>query len=139
MELKAVLKKIHPTVSRNGYDSRKIWLTLDPQGKYPQTIEVEAGGKMIGAFDGIQVGAWVTLQVDLRGREWTNKEGATFVFNTISVWKVAVAGNEVNMPKQEQQPAREAYGGADVDAHANQAPQTTHRSQATESDGSLPF
>ena len=113
MEIKGVLKQIHPTVTNGNFESRKIWLTLDPQGQYPQTIEVEAQQGKINLFNNITPGTWVTCQVNLRGREWT-KDGVTKVFNTISVWKVEVAGKVVA-----QQPAASNIpGSSDIDDSA---------------------
>src|SRR4051812_40210893 len=104
MEIKAILKKINSTVSRNGFDSRKIWLTIP--GDYPQTIEVEASGKNLNVFDNIPIGAGVTCQIDLRGREWTNPKGEVIVFNTISVWKAEATGKTVNNAQPQQQKAK---------------------------------
>lgn len=92
MEIKGVLKQIHPTVTNGNFESRKIWLTLDPQGQYPQTIELEAQQKNLNVFNSVSIGQWVTCHINLRGREWTNKEGKVVVFNTLSVWKVESAG-----------------------------------------------
>lgn len=103
MELKGVLKQIHPTETRGEYSSRKIWLTLDPQGQYPQTIELEVSQKNLNLFNNIAPGTWVTCSINVRGREWTNKEGKVVVFNTLQVWKVEVAGKAVNVPATQTQ------------------------------------
>lgn len=118
MEIKGVLKQVHPTETRNDFSSRKVWLTIDPQGQYPQTIEVEAQQKNLNLFNNITPGTWVTCSINLRGREWTNKEGKTVVFNTISVWKVEVAGKI-----QGQQPAQ-APAATTQQTTAQQAPVT---------------
>lgn len=88
MELKGVLKKIHPTVTRGNFESRKIWVTTDQDTNYPQTIELEASGKNIGIFNNIPLGAGITCHINLKGREWKNKQDEIVVFNTIQIWRV---------------------------------------------------
>lgn len=105
MEIKGVLKKVHATVERGTFSSRKVWLTLDPQGQYPQTVEVEVSQAKINLFNNIPFGTWVTCSINLKGREWTNPEGGVIVFNTLSVWKVEVAGKEVGPVVEQQETA----------------------------------
>ena len=87
MQLIGKLKKIGDVVERAEYKSRKIWITTEDNPKYPQTIEVEVSQAKVDMFNGISIGAPVTLSIDLRGREWT-KDGKTMVFNTLVCWKV---------------------------------------------------
>lgn len=117
MELKGVLKQIHPTETRGEFSTRKIWLTTDPQGQYPQTIELEASQKNLNLFNSVTPGTWVTCHINVRGREWTNKEGKTVVFNTLQVWKVEVAGKVVT-PAAQQPAASPVPGSSDIDDNA---------------------
>lgn len=94
MEIKAILKQIHPIVVRGekNFESRKIWLDTDTDGKYPQVIEIQASGEKVGIFDGVSIGAPVTCHINLRGREWAGTDGVAKVFNTLECWKVEANG-----------------------------------------------
>lgn len=86
MELKATVKKVLATVDRGTFKSRKIWLVVDEDLKYPQTIEVEVQQDKCEMFK-IAEGSTITAHLNLRGREWTSPEGKTSVFNYLVCWK----------------------------------------------------
>ena len=95
MEIKGNLKQVHPIVTRGekNFESRKVWIDTDTDGKYPQVIEMQASGEKIGMFDGVSVGAPVNCHINLRGRKWTGADGVTKVFNTLECWRVEAAGS----------------------------------------------
>ena len=86
MELKATVKKVLATVDRGTFKSRKIWLVVDEDLKYPQTIEVEVQQDKCEMFK-VSEGSTITAHLNLRGREWTSPEGKTSVFNSLVCWK----------------------------------------------------
>lgn len=105
MEIKGILKQVHQTVERgeNGkYVSRKVWVTTEANSNYPQTIEVELNGDKVNIFNDIAIGSEVVCSINLRGREWINKEGIAIVFNTLQCWKV-VSNNSVQTQQQSPQ------------------------------------
>lgn len=57
--------------------------------EYPQTLKLQANKeKAENLIKYNKVGDTVDCSINLRGREWTNPEGKTVVFNTIEAWKV---------------------------------------------------
>jgi len=57
--------------------------------QYPQTLKLQANKeKAENLIKYNKVGDVVDISINLRGREWTNKEGKEVVFNTIEAWKV---------------------------------------------------
>jgi len=86
MELKATVKKVLATVDRGTFKSRKVWLVVDEDLKYPQTIEVELQQDKCEMFK-VTEGSTITAHLNLRGREWTSPEGKTSVFNSLVMWK----------------------------------------------------
>ncbi|MFY8165277.1 MAG: DUF3127 domain-containing protein [Sediminibacterium sp.] len=86
MELKASVKKVLATVDRGTFKSRKVWLVVDEDLKYPQTIEVELQQDKCEMFK-VTEGSTITAHLNLRGREWTSPEGKTSVFNSLVCWK----------------------------------------------------
>jgi len=98
MELKATVKKVLSTVDRGTFKSRKVWLVVDEDLKYPQTIEVELQQDKCELFK-VTEGSTITAHLNLRGNEWTKKEtGITYVFNSLVCWKwdVLVAAQEAS-------------------------------------------
>lgn len=87
MELKATVKKVLATQERSNFKSRKVWLTVDEELKYPQVIEVELQQDKCEMFK-VTEGSTITAHLNLRGREWTKPEtGVTSVFNSLVMWK----------------------------------------------------
>ena len=80
------------TVGQNNY--KKCDLILQTAEQYPQKLLIEfSGDKGIAALVGVTENQNVEVGVNLRGREWTDKKGATKYFNTIQGWRVKVIEN----------------------------------------------
>ncbi len=92
MEIQAKFKSQQEIVERGNFKSRKVWVTTEDNPDYPQTIEIEVQQAKVDMFNNIAPGAPVTLHLNLRGREWTNPEGKTSVFNSLVCWKVEASG-----------------------------------------------
>ena len=74
------------TFGSNGFRKREVVVTTDEQ--YPQMIMIEFVQDKCDLLNNYSVGQDVKVAINLRGREWTNKEGKTSVFNTIEAWKI---------------------------------------------------
>lgn len=87
-----LIKAIHPTVERSGYKSRKVWIEIDRETQYPQTLEVELGGDRVGIIEQYDVAAGdiCDVSMNLRGRTWTSPQGEVKCFNTLSAWKIVI-------------------------------------------------
>jgi translation initiation factor IF-3 len=96
MNIKGRVKQIHPveSVGSNNFQKRKVWVEIDLDSKYPQTIEIEFQGEKCSLSDSFKSGDTVDFSLNLRGREWANNNGEVKVFNTITAWKVAVESNQ---------------------------------------------
>lgn len=87
MEIKGTVKKVLATQERSNFKSRKVWLTVDEELKYPQVIEVELHQDKCEMFK-VAEGSTITAHLNLRGREWTKPEtGVTSIFNSLVCWK----------------------------------------------------
>jgi hypothetical protein len=100
MNIKGKVKTIHPveSVGTNNFQKRKVWVEIDLDSKYPQTIEIEFQGEKCSLADSFKHGDTVDFSLNLRGREWSSPSGETKVFNTITAWKVAVEGANTAPP-----------------------------------------
>ena len=67
---------------------QKSELVIETAEQYPQSILVEFGGNKSELVKDFAVGQEVEIDINLRGRKWTNAEGVDKYFNTISGWKI---------------------------------------------------
>ena len=70
----------------NGFRKREIVLTTQEQ--YPQNILVEFIQDRTNLLDSFNVGDLVKIDINLRGREWTNDKGEIKYFNSIQGWRI---------------------------------------------------
>lgn len=106
MQITGTVHTVHEPVEKNNYTSRKLWLNTDEGTQYPQLIELEAGGAKVSLFDNLKQGDAVTLDVNLRGRQWNDK-----VFNSLSVWKVTKGAAATPAETPQVQAAQQPYNG----------------------------
>lgn len=99
MELKNVEIKRIGEIETFGVNDFKVikFVVIDKSNeKYPQTIELQCTQDKADNFKQYnKVGDVVDVSINLKGREWTNKEGETKVINTIEAWKVFKAEDTV--------------------------------------------
>ncbi len=88
MEVTGRVKMIDQTkeVGSGGFKKRDIVVTTDEQ--YPQHILVQFVQDKCDLLNNYQVGDQVKIDINLRGREWTNQQGETVYFNTIQGWRI---------------------------------------------------
>ena len=75
----------------SGFRKRELIVTTAEQ--YPQDISIEFLQDKVDLLDKYKEGDDVSVSINLRGREWTNKEGVTRYFNSISGWKIEAPKN----------------------------------------------
>ena len=94
MEVTGKIKMIDQTkeVGSAGFKKRDVVVTTDEQ--YPQHILVQFVQDKCDLLNSYQVGDAVKIDINLRGREWTNPQGETVYFNTIQGWRIAKAQAE---------------------------------------------
>lgn len=109
MEVSGKIKMIDQTkeVGSAGFKKRDVVVTTDEQ--YPQHILVQFVQDKCDLLDNYQVGESVKIDINLRGREWTNPQGETSYFNTIQGWRIAKIQDGQNFPPPQNQSAVEAY------------------------------
>jgi len=118
MEITGILKLVKETQQiSDKFQNRKFVITTLDQ--YPQVIELELQGNYCDIIDSYKVGQEIVCGINLRGREWTNKDGNVFYFNSIVCWRI--------------QPSNAPIGG-------NQAQQSALKSPSVmEDDDYLPY
>jgi len=96
MQLTATIKSIGSTQEvSDKFKKRELIVTYSENPHYPETLKFEATQDKVSILDGLNIGDHVEVHFNLRGREWTNKDGVVSVFNTLGVWKVVKMGQGV--------------------------------------------
>ena len=68
------------------FKTRDIIIETDQQ--YPQTLAIQFTQANVTILDNYAPGEKVRIDINLKGRDWTNPEGKTTCFNTIEGWKI---------------------------------------------------
>jgi hypothetical protein len=88
MELTGTIKVIRPTQQiTDAFKKREF--VIETAGEYPQPILLEMVQDKCDVLNKYAVGQQVTVAINLRGREWTNKEGEVKYFNSIQAWRIS--------------------------------------------------
>ena len=94
MDISGKIKLINETkeYGSNGFRKREIVLTTQEQ--YPQNILVEFIQDRTDLLDAYNIGDFVKIDINLRGREWTNDKGEVKYFNSIQGWRIEKVEDE---------------------------------------------
>jgi len=71
---------------------KREFVISDGHESYPQLISFQLANDKTSLIDSIELESEITVHFNLRGREWTNKEGVVMHFNTLDAWKVDAGG-----------------------------------------------
>ena len=74
------------------FSKREFVLELSDKSQYSQYVLFQLTGDRVNAIDGLKAGDQVRVEFNLRGREWTSKEGEVKYFNSLDVWTVEAEG-----------------------------------------------
>lgn len=91
LEITVLFKRVEEIkeVGEKKFKTRNLIVTTEEQ--YPQTLAIQFTQDRVNAMDIFKPGDKVKIAINLKGREWTNKEGEVSVFNTIEGWKIEKA------------------------------------------------
>ena len=67
---------------------KKRDLVVTTEEQYPQHISMQFVNDKCDVLNSYKVGDKVTVNINLRGREWVSPQGETKYFNTIPGWKI---------------------------------------------------
>jgi translation initiation factor IF-3 len=97
MTLQGSIKRILPEqVVSEKFKKREVHVEIP--GEYPQVVSIEFTQDKTGVLDNFAEGQDVEISINLRGREWTNPQGETKVFNTLQGWKITAVGGAQSAP-----------------------------------------
>jgi len=87
-ELTGIIKVIKDTQTISGSFCKREFV-VTTQGEYPQDIQLEFTQDNCVQLDANEVGQEVTVNFNIRGREWINPEGEAKYFNTLQAWNIS--------------------------------------------------
>lgn len=94
MKLQGKVKLVGQTEAvSDKFKKRDLVITTNDNPTYPQYITVQCTNDKCVMLDNLSVGTEVSLEINLRGREWKSPKGELKYFNTIECWKVDVIGS----------------------------------------------
>jgi hypothetical protein len=88
MELKGKIKLIDQTKSYGTSNFKKRELVLQTQEQYPQSILISFQQDKCDVLNTYKVGDFVTIGINIRGKEFVNKQSEVKYFNEIIGWKI---------------------------------------------------
>lgn len=94
MEVKGKIKFIGTTEAVSD-KFRKRELVVSTEEQYPQHISLQFTQDKCDVLDKYSIGENVTVNINLKGREWTDKTGAVKYFNTIEGWRIEKAESTI--------------------------------------------
>ena len=91
MEITGTLKKVmNEQQVTEKFKKREFVITT--KDKYPQDIILQLTQANCDIIDNFKVGDEVKAHFNLRGKEYTNKEGKVSYFTSIEAWKIEMDG-----------------------------------------------
>lgn len=92
MKIKGKLVNVGQTiVVSDKFKKREIW--IETQEQYPQTLSLQIASSKCDMFNGHN-GQEIEVEINLKGKKWTNRDNVTSVFNTLEVWSWNVLGSQ---------------------------------------------
>lgn len=88
MNVTGIIKRIGATQQvSNTFSKRELVITTQEQ--YPQHLSIDFTQNNCALLDVFQEGQSVTVDINLRGREWTSPQGEVKYFNTLQGWRIS--------------------------------------------------
>ena len=97
-KIKGEIKVIGEAVQVTEKFKKREFVLIDNSSQYPQFINFQLGQDKCELIDGFQVGQRIEVNFNLRGREWTDKNGIIKYFNTLDVWRLVYEESSTEIP-----------------------------------------
>ena len=97
-KIKGEIKVIGETVQVTEKFKKREFVLIDDSSQYPQYINFQLVQDKCELTDGVQIGQRIEVNFNLRGREWTDKNGIIKYFNTLDVWRLVYEESSTEIP-----------------------------------------
>lgn len=99
MQISGIIESIKETQTiSEKFSKREFVLTTEHKTQYPQSILMEFTQDKCGLLDKYAVGQEVSVDFNLRGRNWTNPQGEVKTFITLQAWKIELVNASAPSP-----------------------------------------
>jgi hypothetical protein len=89
MEVRGMIKRISNLQKvSDKFSKQEFVLTIDMSTNYPQDVLFQCVQDKCSMLDSLQSGDEVRVMYNLKGKEYTDKEGNLKVFNSLDCWKI---------------------------------------------------
>lgn len=96
----------------SGFTKRELVLTTEEQ--YPQHLLIEFVQEKVALLSDLNVNDKITVNINLRGREWQAPDGTIKYFNSIQGWRINKTTEQQNTTiPTAPLPTSEDFGGND--------------------------
>jgi hypothetical protein len=92
MDITGTLKVKSETQQIKDTFKKREFVITDNSSQYPQHIQFELTQDKCALLDNFQLGQEIKVYFNIRGREWTDREGRVRYFNSLQAWKLENAG-----------------------------------------------
>lgn len=93
MQVQGKIKEIFET-QEVSEKFKKRELVVETNDQYPQLLLIQFTQKRCGLLSLYNIGDEIKVDINLRGRSWTNPQGETKYFNTIEGWRIINANGD---------------------------------------------
>ncbi len=109
IDIQGQVKKVGEVQTFGTFNKRELWLEIERDSKYPQTISVEFTQDNTSKLDSINESDEVEVSINLRGRY---HEGTDRVYNTLTGWfiKKLSEGASAPAPSEPVEPPADTEG-----------------------------
>jgi hypothetical protein len=111
--IEGTVEKVGEVETIKQFLKRELWIKVDKDTKYPQTVSIEFTQKNVARLNLVNEGDDVIVEADLRGREWKGK-----VFNSLNGWKCVIEAPKPPVAETNEENASEresAFAGGDFE------------------------
>ena len=91
------------------FQKREFVLTTEASTPYPQHVTFQVTQDKVNSLDNFTVGQEVTVDFNLRGKEWSGPQGVKY-FNTLEAWRLTAISGPVPV-----EPSHDNLSSGDTD------------------------
>ena len=109
MEVKGKIIEIMETAKvTESFQKREFVIEYAENPQYPEFLKFELIQDKCALLDGFNAGEEITVQFNLKGRKWTDRNGEVKYFNSLQAWRIEKGESDMPPP-----PDQEDWSGGD--------------------------
>ena len=103
MDITGTIKVIGEVIQVSEKFKKRDVVLTDNSSQYPQHISFQLTQDKCGLLDKFKVGDEIKVHFNIRGKEYTNKDGKVSYFNSLEIWRCEVGVSGTAEQKVEEQ------------------------------------